>query len=77
MLGAALPVFHTQAAKLKFTRPNGRAVWVESSRVAAVRAPLRHEYPRGVNAVITVGRMKQGVRETVAVARNALRGRTA
>jgi hypothetical protein len=77
MLGAAMPAFHTQAAKLKFTRPNGRAVWVESSRVAAVRAPLRHEYPRGVNAVITVGRMKQGVRETVAVARNALRGRTA
>jgi hypothetical protein len=77
MLGAAMPVFHTQAAKLKFTRPNGRVVWVDSTRVASVRAPLPHEYPRGVKAVITVGRMKQGVRETVAMARNALRGRAA
>jgi Transglycosylase SLT domain len=80
MLGAAIPVFHspaakTKLAKLKFTKPNGRPVWVDTSKVASVRAPLPHEYPRSVKAVITMGRMKQAVRESVAVARNALRGR--
>ena len=82
MLGAAMPAFHTQAAnakvaKLKFTKPNGRPVWVDSSKVASVRAPLPHEYPRGVKAVISIGHVKQAVRESVAVARNALRGGTA
>jgi hypothetical protein len=75
MLGAAIPVFHTQAAKLKFTKPNGRPVWIDSNKVASVRAPLPHEYPRSVKAVITIGRMKQAVRENVAVARNVLHAR--
>ena len=56
-----------------FTRPNGEAVSINGFAVTSVRAPLPGEYTTGVHAVIAVGRIRQGVRESVAVATRILR----
>ena len=61
----------------KFTRPNGKIVWIDVRQIASVRAPLRGEYARSVRSVITSGRAKQAVRESVAVVRATMRSRTA
>jgi len=61
--------------EVKLTRPNGDTVAVEASAVAAIRAALPGEYAPGVNTVITVGRERQGVRESVASVEAALHGR--
>lgn len=60
-------------AAVKLTRPNGTPVWIDPRTVASVRAALPGEYPRGVQAIVTVGRSKQGVRESVAAAKAAIR----
>jgi hypothetical protein len=72
VLGAPAPV-GGKASLAKFTRPNGKPVWVNRTSVASVRAALPGEYAKSVKAVITVGKEKQGVRETVTAARAALR----
>jgi hypothetical protein len=61
--------------EVTLTRPNGDTVAVEASAVASVRAAMPGEYAPGVNAVLTVGRERQGVRETVAAVEAALHGR--
>jgi hypothetical protein len=48
------------------TRPDGRKIAIDGARVTSIRAPLPGEYATGVHAVLTVGRKKQGVRESVA-----------
>ncbi len=58
---------------VRFTRPNGSAVMINGYEVAAVRAPFPGEYAPGVRAVIAVGKLQQGVRESVAAARALLR----
>lgn len=63
-----------QALK-QFTRPNGKPVLIDSSKVASVVAPQRGEYPRGTHAVIQIGRHRQAVRETVTMVKSALRAR--
>ncbi len=74
VLGTAVPgASKVKASLAKFTRPNGKPVWIDRSAIASVRAPLRGEYPRSVKAVITVGKVKQAVRETVTAARSSLR----
>ena len=61
--------------KTTFTGPDGRAVAVDLARVKSVRKPLPGEYADGVNAVITIGKRHQGVREDLeTVARLTLRG---
>jgi hypothetical protein len=74
-LGVATPAVGGASHKdlVKLTRPNGKAVWIERTAVASVRRPLRGEYARSVKAVITVGRTKQAVRESLASAKAALR----
>jgi membrane-bound lytic murein transglycosylase B len=72
-LGVAGPASKSDGAKMKLTRPNGKPVWVSKTRVASVRPALRGEYARSVKAVVTVGGTKQGVRETVAAVKSALR----
>jgi hypothetical protein len=57
----------------RFTRPNGEAVMINGFAVTAVRAPIPGEYASGVHAVIAMGRMSQGVRESVAAATRLLR----
>ena len=63
------------AIKVKFTRPNGTPIWIDSATVVSVRAALPGEYAPGVLSVITAGRIRQGVCENVARARAILRMR--
>lgn len=58
------------------TRPNGRPITIASMTVRSIRAPLPGEYPRTVRAVISFGKKRQGVRETVDQARASLGGFT-
>jgi membrane-bound lytic murein transglycosylase B len=57
----------------RFTRPDGEAVMINGFAVTAVRAPLPGEYPPNVNTVIAMGRMSQGVCETLGQTTRLLR----
>jgi len=59
--------------KATLTRPNGSPVAIDVGAITAIRAPLPGEYADGVQAVVSAGRMKQGVRETVARATAIIR----
>ena len=59
----------------KLTRPDGSTVLVDPMAVSAVRATLPGEYPVGVNSVLSMGRLSQGVREDPSVAKAAIRVR--
>ena len=48
----------------QLTRPNGSPIWVNAGAVASIRAPLPNEYVAGVNAVVSVGGLTQGVTQT-------------
>jgi hypothetical protein len=61
--------------KVTLTRPNGTAVEISVASVTQVRAALPDEYAPGVQTVIKTGRVKQGVRESVAQVTAAIRGR--
>jgi soluble lytic murein transglycosylase-like protein len=61
--------------KARFTLPNGSPVWLDGAAGGTVRAALPNEYAPGVQSVITVGRVRQGVRESVAQVRAIIRGR--
>jgi soluble lytic murein transglycosylase-like protein len=58
-----------------FTRPDGTALLVDASLVRFIRTPLPGEFTDGVNAVLSIGRKKQGVREDVVSASLILRKR--
>jgi soluble lytic murein transglycosylase-like protein len=58
---------------VKFTKPNGDAVMIDVAAVRSVRAAFPGEYDGCVQSVITVGRVGQGVCETLAKARSAIR----
>lgn len=62
-----------KALQVRLTRPDGSAVMIDAGAVVAVRAALPGEYAPGVQAVITIGRLRQGVRESAAAATNAIR----
>lgn len=51
------------------TRPDGTPISIRPGAVTSVRAPLPGEYADGVNAVVAMGKKKQGVRESVAEVR--------
>jgi hypothetical protein len=59
----------------KFTKPNGSPVWIDAGAVVSVRAPFPGEYAAGVQSVISVGRIRQGVRENVIAVKRGLRAR--
>jgi hypothetical protein len=61
------------SATARFTRPNGEAVMLYAAGVVSVRAAFPGEYAPGVQSVITVGRLHQGVRESVARAKAIIR----
>jgi soluble lytic murein transglycosylase-like protein len=67
-----LPTGH---GNLKFTRPDGSAVWIDGGSAVSVRAAFPGEYPAGVQAVITIGRVHQAVQEPLAKVRSAIRAR--
>jgi hypothetical protein len=60
-------------AMVKFTRPNGEAAMINPFAVSSVRAAFPGEYAPGVQTVITVGRLHQGVRESMAQVKGAIR----
>jgi len=66
---------HVYGVKVKFTRPDGSPVTINSGTVISVRAALPGEYAPGVQSVITFGRMHQGVRENLVAVKARLRGR--
>jgi hypothetical protein len=73
-LGAPLPAASKAKRSLaKFTRPNGKPVWIDKTAIASIRRALPGEYARSVKTVITIGKVKQGVRESVTAARAAIR----
>ncbi len=51
--------------RVKLTQPDGAPVTIDLAMVRSVRAPLPGEYADSVQAVITVDKKHQGVRETV------------
>jgi hypothetical protein len=57
----------------RFTRPDGEAVMLNTAAIASVRAAFPGEYAPGVQSVITIGRLHQGVRESVAQAKAIIR----
>ncbi|HEY5338288.1 MAG TPA: hypothetical protein VIJ85_08810, partial [Rhizomicrobium sp.] len=59
--------------KVNFTRPNGTSVAINAGAVISVRASFPGEYAPGVQSVITVGRVHQGVRESLARAKAIIR----
>jgi soluble lytic murein transglycosylase-like protein len=70
-LGTGAAILHWK--KAKFTRPNGLPVWISGAAGGIVHAALPGEYPPGTQSVITVGRVRQGVRESVAQVRAIIR----
>ena len=62
-----------KGAMVKFTRPNGEAAMVNAAAVSSIRAAFPGEYAPGVQTVITIGRLHQGVREPLAEARATIR----
>jgi soluble lytic murein transglycosylase-like protein len=60
-------------ATVRLTRPDGAAVMIDAAAVMSVRAALPGEYAPGVQTVIAVQRMRQGVRESLAQVRAVIR----
>ncbi|MEO8300240.1 MAG: lytic transglycosylase domain-containing protein [Rhizomicrobium sp.] len=60
-----------QAASL--TRPDGSVILIDPVAVTSVRAASPGEYAPGVQSVISLGRLKQGVREEVDTTTRAIR----
>jgi soluble lytic murein transglycosylase-like protein len=52
----------------QFTRPNGAPILIDCSQVVKLRAPLPEEYAPTVRTVVTVGKVRQGVREDMKTA---------
>ena len=63
----------SKANLARFTRPNGEAVMIDGGAVMSVRAAFPGEYAPGVQTVITIGKTRQGVRETLAQAKTIIR----
>jgi hypothetical protein len=61
-------------AMAKFTRPDGSPVWIDSTKVNAVRPAVPGEYGGSVQAVMRIGKKLQAVREDVATASALLHG---
>ena len=60
-------------ALAQLTRPNGSPILVDCAAVVRVRAALPDEYAPGVLTVVTIGKIRQGVREDPARATAIIR----
>ena len=65
----------SQPAKLlvTLTRPDGSAISIDGAAVASIRASLPDEYAPGVQTVLAMGNLHQGVREDLATVASILR----
>jgi soluble lytic murein transglycosylase-like protein len=59
----------------ELTRPNGEPILIDCTLVTKIRAPLPDEYADTVRSVITIGKIRQGVREDLAKATSLIRAR--
>jgi soluble lytic murein transglycosylase-like protein len=64
-----------RGALVKLTRPDGSPILVDGAAVRSVRAALREEFAPGVQTVITVGTVQQGVIEPVGRVRAVIASR--
>jgi hypothetical protein len=62
-------------ALARLTRPDGQAVMIDVAAVMSVRPALPGEYAPSVRAVVSMGRLHQGVRESVGTATAIIRNR--
>lgn len=60
-------------ALVRLTRPDGSPVMIDAAAVLSIRAALPGEYAPGVQTVITIQKMRQGVRESRAAAAALIR----
>lgn len=60
------------AGTATLTRPDGAPIRIARGSVRAIRAALPGEYADGVQAVLVIGKKRQGVRESVAAATQAI-----
>jgi hypothetical protein len=60
-------------AMARLTRPDGAPVMIDVGAVMSVRPALPGEYAPSVRAVVSMGRLHQGVRESVAAATAIIR----
>ena len=63
---------HLTGKVAQLTRPDATPIWIVGAAVTSLRAPLPDEYAPGVQAVVAVSGLTQGVTETLAQARAAL-----
>jgi hypothetical protein len=63
----------TRLTTARFTRPDGSMIELDTRSISAVRAAFPGEYPAGVQAVLTIGKARQGVKEDVASVTATLR----
>jgi hypothetical protein len=63
----------SRANLARFTRPNGEPVMIDGGAVMSVRAAFPGEYAPGVLTVITIGKIRQGVRESLAQTKAIIR----
>jgi len=63
----------SSARLVEFTRPDGSPVWIDVAMVISVRVTFPGEYASGVQSVVSWGKSKQGVRESVAAAATIIR----
>ena len=69
------PSAPSQPAKLfaTLTRPDGSAISIDGAAVDSIRASLPDEYAPGVQSVVAMGNLHQGVREDLATVVSVLR----
>jgi hypothetical protein len=65
--------FGGQSGMAELTRPNGSPILIDCTRVVAVRAALPDEYAPGVLSVVTIGKVRQGVREDLVRTKGIIR----
>ena len=63
----------TGRAMAQLTRPNGSPILVDCALVTKIRPPLPDEYAPSVLSVITIGKVRQGVREDIKTATSIVR----
>ena len=62
-----------KAEMAKFTRPDGSAVWIDTTKVSGLRPAMPGEYDDSVRTVVNIGKKMQAVQEDFATAEGLLR----
>lgn len=71
--GKIVAASETPKRPAMLTRPDGSSISIDGAAVDSIRASLPNEYAPGVQTVLAMGTMRQGVREDVATVASVLR----